>query len=50
MALVYIFANLLNVSLKGKAAGFLYLPPHSICCHMLFWLKHLKKIQLHADT
>lgn len=39
----YIFTNLMS-DLK-KIAGFAYLLLHSICCNMLIWQKHMKKIQ-----
>ena len=48
VAMLYMFANLFNVWLYWKE-GFSYLLPHSIFYDMLFWLKHMKKIQPHRN-
>lgn len=45
MALFYVFANLLLSGLT-ETAQFSYLFVHSICCDILFWSKHMRKVSL----
>ena len=45
VALFYVFANLLLSGLT-ETAQFSYLFVHSICCDILFWSKHMKKVSL----